>query len=850
MMRKEIKQQKLIDRLGTKVRILEEMLEEYSREVYIEAQRRSAINRLLTLSLRAVSVDALLSGFLQTLLALDFLSIENQGAVFLVDERRSRLMMRAHHNFAPEQLSTCREVPLGRCLCGKAAETGEVLFASCNDPRHDVRYPDMTPHSHYIVPVCAGPHVLGLFCLYVPDSMHPNENDIAFFCTSADIMAGALQRLFYEKELTSYQVKLEEMVEEKIEELRLVERRYQSIFENSLDGIFQTTLSGSFITCNPALARMHGYSSPQELMDAVSDIGRQLYVDPEHRKILLQQVKKGPVTDFETRLYRKDGKPIWVLMSARQVHDPEIGEYLEGNILDITKRKEAEQALAAEKERLAVTLRSIGDGVITTDTAGRVVLLNKVAEELTGWSQEEAAGQPLEKVFHIIEEKSRSRCANPVEKVLKSGRITGLANHTILIARDGTERHIADSGAPIRDAEGELIGIVLVFRDVTEKRRLEAELIKSKKLESLSVLAGGIAHDFNNILAAILGNISLAEQYEKEGSKPRKLLDQAKKAALRAKELVQQLLTFSKGGEPIRKAASISEVIRESADFVLRGSNVACSYHFPEGLWLADIDANQISQVIQNLVINAKQAMPTGGTVEISCENVEIGAGSTLPVSEGRYIRVRVSDHGSGIPPDKIPMIFDPYFTTKPQGTGLGLAIVHSVIHKHGGYITVESRPGKGTEFTFWVPASQEEEMPEGSRSGSTATGSGRILVMDDDDLVAETARQMLEHLGYEVSVVRDGREAVELYLAAMEDGNPFTAVILDLTIPGGMGGEETVKRLLLHDPKARVLVASGYSNDRILANYRAYGFAGVLVKPFQLKELSQALHDLLAAEI
>jgi PAS domain S-box-containing protein len=518
--------------------------------------------------------------------------------------------------------------------------------------------------------------------------------------------------------------------------------------------------------------------------------------------------------------------------------------------INITPRKKAENDLADEREQLAVTLRSIGDGVITTDTQGRIVLLNTVAEILTGWSQQEAQGRPLTEVFNIIYEQTRKPCKNPTEKVLISGEIMGLANHTILIARDGKERKIGDSAAPIRDREGRIIGVVLVFRDVTEKHRLEEELLKVKKLESVGVLAGGIAHDFNNILAAILGNINLALYDSRLGEETRKLLTEAEKASLRAKNLTQQLLTFSKGGEPVKETASITDIIRDSADFVLRGSTVACRYSIPDDLWLVDIDKGQISQVIQNLIINAKHSMPDGGTIQVDCKNIDslIPPDIFLP-NTSRYIKITISDSGIGIPENLIDKIFDPYFTTKQEGSGLGLAITHSIISKHNGSISVQSKPGTGTTFTLYLPATDrpQEKKQEDQKALATNQGKARIMIMDDDTMVLDVAQAMLTMLGHDVILVGDGTEAIEIYQQQNASGQAIDIIIMDLTIPGGMGGKEAVAEILAINPKAKVIVSSGYSNDPIMARCQEYGFVAAIGKPFQMQELIDTINRIMS---
>ncbi|MBU0482898.1 MAG: response regulator [Proteobacteria bacterium] len=516
---------------------------------------------------------------------------------------------------------------------------------------------------------------------------------------------------------------------------------------------------------------------------------------------------------------------------------------------EISKRKKIQTALEKEKEQLAITLRSIGDGVITTDTDGKVVLINKVAEKLCGWSQSEACGKPLAEVFRIISEETREPRDNPAETILKTGEIIEIANHTALIARNGTERSIADSGAPIRDKSSQIIGVVLVFRDVTESNRLKDELLKVKKLESVGVLAGGIAHDFNNILVAILGNINLASQIiGDDNHQVYPLLKDAEKASLRAKDLTQQLLTFSQGGEPVRKTAAIPEVIKDSADFVLRGSNVACQYHIADDLWLVEIDKGQISQVIQNLILNASHAMPQGGNIQISCENIKTisDPGILLP-RKNNYLKITISDSGIGIPKNIIDKIFDPYFSTKQKGSGLGLAITHSIISKHDGHISVCSKLGEGTTFTIYLPASSKEPQSLIKSTEIPPVGKATIMIMDDDEMVRTLAQRILSQFGYEVVLAEDGKEAIQLYENAKDSPNPIDLIIMDLTIPGGMGGKEAIEKIHQINPEAKVIVTSGYSNDPIMANHKEYGFCATITKPFMIKELIRLVSQVLS---
>jgi PAS domain S-box-containing protein len=515
---------------------------------------------------------------------------------------------------------------------------------------------------------------------------------------------------------------------------------------------------------------------------------------------------------------------------------------------ELAERKRAEEALAAEKEQLVVTLCSIGDGVITTDIEGKVVLLNPVAEKLTGWTQQEAAGKPLQEVLHVVQDKTQGLYENPIEKAIKTGIPTDLAHPAILIARDGTRRIISNSGAPIRNKQGQIMGMVLVFRDITEKQKIEEERLKASKLESIGVLAGGLAHDFNNILTAILMNISLAKKCAYPQEEVFRRLTEAEKASLRAKDLTQQLLTFSKGGLPVKKTISIAQLIRDSVNFVLRGSSVRCEFFLSEDLWPVEVDEGQITQVIHNLVINAQQAMPQGGVIQIYGENVMISAeeaGLGLPLPAGNYIKISLKDSGVGIPEEHLTKIFDPYFTTKEKGSGLGLTTVYSIIQKHKGYITAQSKLGAGTTFHLYLPASQKSIPTENRVEENPPSGKGKILIMDDENIVTEAVSQMLSYMGYQVEVAKDGSEAIQLYQKAKELGQPFQVTIMDLTVPGGMGGKEAIARLREIDPHVKAIVSSGYSNDPVMANFQQYGFSGVIAKPYRWEELSKLLQNL-----
>ncbi|MEW6710383.1 MAG: ATP-binding protein [Candidatus Riflebacteria bacterium] len=511
-----------------------------------------------------------------------------------------------------------------------------------------------------------------------------------------------------------------------------------------------------------------------------------------------------------------------------------------------------QSALAQETERLSVTLKSIGDGVITTDTDGRILMMNSAAEEITGWRLEEAIYKNLTEVFVTFNEATRHPGVNPVERVLATGRIVSLENHTILVSKDGREKNIADSGAPIKGKDQKILGVILVFRDVTEENRIKQELIKMGKLESIGVLAGGIAHDFNNILAAILGNLELALLDRNLGSKTIGQLNNAVKACLRAKELTLQLLTFARGGEPIREMLSLAKLLKETADFVSHGSQSLCRYEIPEDLWPVEADPGQIGQVIQNLVINAGQSMPDGGVIKISCRNVEALDHEIPGLScDQHYVEFKVIDEGCGIPANLIDKIFDPFFSTKAHGHGLGLAICHSIVSKHGGHIKASSNPERGSAFTVLLPAGKFSRTADDLVKSVKKTASGRkIMVMDDEQFVRDSIKMMLEEMGHEVSLAANGEEAVELCGQSIRKGLVHDLFIFDLTVHGGMGGRDAAEKILSLLPDARIVVASGYSHDPVMANFSHFGFQAALAKPFGLVKLKELIDKVLSSGI
>jgi two-component system cell cycle sensor histidine kinase/response regulator CckA len=618
---------------------------------------------------------------------------------------------------------------------------------------------------------------------------------------------------------------------------------FRLIFENAAIGIALIDLEGRLIEINPAFLKLFGYNQEELHANRFSMLfhpdepqsGNCVYHDMPFHDCNQYQIEK--------RFICKDGQVIWGWLTVSLIRRPILEpHFFIAMIEDITKRKQMEEALIAEKKRLAITLGSIGDGVIATDIDGNVVLMNEIAENLTGWGQVDALGKPIAKVFYIINKQTGTPYQNLATDVLKNGN-AGITEDIVLVSHEGVERFISLSIAPIRNLEGKCSGTVLVFRDITEKQKMAEELIKKQRFESMAMLAGGIAHDFNNILAGILANAQLAKVLLAKGKDISKNLMEIAEAIKRATLLTKQLLNFAKGDALVKKATSIVELIKANAEFSLRGSNVKCEYFLQDHIWPVMGDEGQLGQVINNLIINAVQAMPEGGTLLISAENLAIGAESTMLLPKKNYVKITVKDTGAGIPTDLLSKIFDPYFTTKEKGSGLGLTSSYSIIKKHDGYIDVESIPYIGTVFYIYLPALEAKITPKAHPVKKIFNGKGKILLMDDEAAIRHTTKKILTYLGYKTVIAKDGAEVLELYTFAQKAGNPFDAVIMDLTIPGGGGGKETITKLKKIDPQVKAILSSGYANDFMLTDYHRYGFKGVMIKPYNMEELSATLH-------
>ena len=599
---------------------------------------------------------------------------------------------------------------------------------------------------------------------------------------------------------------------------------------------------GEMVYVSPAYEQTWGrsrdslYNSPESFFEAIH---------PEDRERVAATISGGHSVeggfDYEYRIVRPDGAVRWIHDRGFPIRNQQ-GEIqlFTGLASDITERKQAEEVLRNNEQFLTDIFNSIQDGIIIVNPDFTVIRVNPAMEKLP-------FVQPLvgRKCYEVIHGRSEPCEVCSARQVFQTGQPAEKV-HT-LKADDGTIIFMEIHAFPLLNrTTGQVDQVIEFTRNVTGRKRTEEEQLRFSKLESMSILAGGIAHDFNNILTTILGNIDLAMLNRNLGEEGMEILAQAEQACFRAQNLSGQLLTFAKGGAPIKKIISLAKLVRESCKLVLAGSKSRYEICFPNNIWSVEVDEGQINQVIYNLVINADQAMPSGGIFKIEVENTLVGKGTDLPLSEGKYVKLTMIDQGIGIPSKYLDKIFDPYFTTKQKGSGLGLATAYSIIKKHSGHIKVESQIGTGTTFQIYLPAKEEDHVAAIAEQVTPIIGQGKVLVMDDDERIREILGRMLDRLGYEADSASDGSQAIAKFARAKESGRPFDVVILDLTIPGGMGGKETIEKLLRIDPQVKAIVSSGYSDDPIMANFKEYGFNEVIAKPYRVAELSKVLQGII----
>ncbi|MFZ5569250.1 MAG: PAS domain S-box protein [Thermodesulfobacteriota bacterium] len=624
--------------------------------------------------------------------------------------------------------------------------------------------------------------------------------------------------------------------------------KYLSIFKMFADetgqGFGMADLEGNLTYVNRSLCRLIGHDAPEQAYGSKIFEYHPVEIAEKMKTLILPEVHAKGQWIGESVLLSRRGEQIPIIQNLFRIPDLN-GKFthLASVMTDITDRKNAEKALRESEARHRILVDTMNEGLCVLDLEGTLLYVNKALCDMTQYNHAEIIGRS----FAVFMDAANAGTARDQLEARKKG--LRKKYELEILRKDGQKIQTIVSPQPIYGDTGELIGSFGIVTDITDKKRMETELLKASKLESLGVFAGGIAHDFNNLLTAILGKISISKLKLQEGDELLPILTDAEKASVRAKNLTHQLLTFSKGGEPLKKVISIIDILRETADFVLSGSNVSCEYRIDENIANIEADPGQISQVIHNLVINARQSMPEGGVIHIQASNAGPRDRNLVPLSETEYVHIRIIDQGGGIRPKELDKIFDPYFTTKSTGTGLGLSISYSIIKKHGGHILASSEVGRGSAFDIYLPATGKPLSSEQGAAEEIVAGSARILIMDDDDVILDVASEMLLILGHTVDKAHDGEEALARFGEALTRERPYDLLIMDLTIPGKMGGREAIGRIRQLDPHVKAVVSSGYSNDPIMANYRQYGFNAVLAKPYLFEEVKRILGFLLSGK-
>ncbi|MGM0596833.1 MAG: PAS domain S-box protein [Myxococcota bacterium] len=628
------------------------------------------------------------------------------------------------------------------------------------------------------------------------------------------------------------------------EKLKAQEKEYRLVFDNSGAATVILENDGTISLANKTFERLSGYSK--------SEVENKLtwmeVISPEYLSVMKKRHKarrsgdKNVPSRYEFDLVCKDGDIRNILLEVKLI--PGTLQSV-ASLIDITTLKNTQKELAASKENFRITLDSIGDGVIATNAAGKIININNEALKILELKRENALNNHLKKIFPVYEVLKGQKIASPYEQVMDSRDIVRMSNHTVTYTRSGRKIYISSSGAPIIDKNNQIKGVVVVFRDVTEKRILQREVRKTEQLKSIGILAGGIAHDFNNILTAIVSTINLL-QLECEGlPEPISLLKQAESAVDRAKQLANQLLTFSKGGTPIKEVTSVQEIIYESADFSLHGSGVKLETHFNIGDSHIFVDKDQIYQVFSNLAINAMQAMPQGGKLVIKAGPVQIGQ-EHPKLKPGNYLKIDYIDNGSGIGREFGEKVFSPYFTTKEKGHGLGLAIVRSIIEKHKGWINFTSKKGEGSTFSVYLPVTNRKPVSEKSiKDFGKFEGEKNLLLLDDEPLIRKLSGKIFNYFGFKVSLAKNNSEVLEIFKEKLKQNYRYDLVILDLILPDSESSLKINQKLKELDPEVKTIISSGYSNSSLMADYRKYGFDGLLRKPYKMDDITELLSNL-----
>ena len=614
---------------------------------------------------------------------------------------------------------------------------------------------------------------------------------------------------------------------------------FRALMDNIPNPVYYKDAMGAYLGYNRAFQEYFGLKHDNYVGKTVFDLPISREEAMLHHRVDVDLIRLSGNRTYEASASCPDNVIRYSIAKKATFHkaDGTIGGIV-GVITDITDIKKTEEALKESKARFKDLSEASFEAVVFIEN-GIVIDVNQRFYEMFNYDTSEIIGMAVLDIIApgvrtISQEKIAAQNGETYET-------TGLKKDGATFPIEIHPREMHVRGRNIR---------ISVIRDLTEQKNMEEEVLKSKNLQAVGTLAGGIAHDFNNLLMAIVGNVSLAKMSVSQDGKITEFLNEAERIAFMGKNLTQQLLTFSRSGDPIRKVIFLGTMLREVIEKILGSSPNRPRYIIPMDLFPVEVDEDQIKQVIKNMVINAKEAMPSGGTIVISCENVNVTPQNKLPLIKEDHVKISIRDEGVGIPEENMSKIFDPYFTTKEMGSqkgvGLGLAICYAIVRNHNGYILVDSVPGKGTTFQIYLPATKKDIIEVYIEESVVRHGKGRVLVMDDEEMILKIAKELLQLMGYEVTTAQNGEEAIGFYRQAMELRKPFDAVVLDLAIPGGMGGKEVMQELITIDPHVRGIISSGYLNDPVVKGFRRYGFLATLTKPYEANELDDKLQNII----
>ncbi len=800
-------------------------------------------------------------------IALDMVTyLENvdMAAIYLVDKNIKEAVLQAHRNLPEDYIRRAGRIPYPQGATWHVINSGTLLNSENvqMDPHIGQAGRDIGRHSVLGMPITSENEVIGViwFASYKERRFEKEEidllasigNHIAIAIGKAKLYRDLARRSRYEEIVRT----VIQNVHSSIDLQEVLENAAQSMREN-IEGVdmvaiymvegeeavlkSQRGFTDSYIARAGRIPYPNGFTWKTIIEGKpryCSDTDNDEYIDPAGRNAGIKSYLSMPI------IY-KDKIVGCININSKQKNafdeeELQLLEIISQQIRAAIGNAKQADALRESEARHRTIVEQTYDMTIECDALGIIQYANPQHKDMLGYEPEVLVGTNC---MLLVHEEDRGRVMADFQKGLRSKeavQTTYRCKH-----KNGGIRWLESTGKAFKTAGGQIHGVIS-SRDITGNRKMEEELLKSQKLESLSILAGGIAHDFNNILTIILGNVNIARIKLNPQDKIYERLAGAEKAIYTATGLTQQLLTFSKGGTPVKKAMAIDKLLTDSTLFALRGTNIECVFSIEKDLLPAEIDEGQMNQVINNLIINARHAMPGGGSIEVIAKNIKLEERNVLNLPKGEYVGIYVKDNGVGIPEEHLQKIFDPFFTTKKEGSGLGLASAYSIVRQHNGHIIVDSELGKGTTFTIYLPAIKESSCTTEHEEKGAKRGLGNILIMDDDVQIREILGEMLTVLGYNPKFTNDCSEAIKLYKESLESGEKIDAVILDLTIPGDIGGNETLKKLLDINPDIKAIVSSGYSKDGVIADYETHGFKAYLPKPYTMTRLSEVLHDVL----